>query len=88
MSAVDNTWLDARIAKTKELIEKYEDAILALESSPDSYTSYTIETAQTRETVTRTDLGRLRSALASLENRLATLDARRHGGSRIARPGY
>lgn len=84
----NRAWLDARIAKTRELIEKYEDAILNLETSSDSYASYTIETAQTRETFTKTNLAQLRSALLMLENRLATLEARRYGRSIIARPGF
>lgn len=85
---IDNDWLDQRIAKTKELIEKYEDAIFTLDSSPDEYATYTIETGQTRETFSKTNVAQLRSTLSSLENRLSTLTARRYGGARIARPGF
>lgn len=84
----DHAWLDQRIAKTKELIEKYEDALLALDSSPDQYATYTIETGQTRETFSKTNVVQLRATLSSLENRLETLEARRYGGARIARPGF
>lgn len=87
MSAIDSTWLDARIARTKELIVAYEDAIAAL-AAPNAKVTYTLRTAQTEEVVTKSDLTRLRDALANLENRLATLDARRNGGGRIARPGF
>lgn len=88
MGAIDNAWLDARIAKTKALIEAHEDALLALTSSSQPYTSYTMRTSQTEEVVTKSDVGRLRDALHELENRLATLDARRNGSTRIARPGF
>lgn len=88
MAAIDNDWLDARIEKTKALIEALEDAILTLETSPDAYAEYTLETAQTRETVKKSDLIQLRSSLASLENRLATLEARRYGAGSIVRPGF
>jgi chromosome segregation ATPase len=88
MSCIDNDWLDARIEKTKEQIEALEDKILALETNPQAYSSYTIETAQTRETITKSTLAQLRSALSSLENRLATLCARRHGSGSYAKPGF
>lgn len=86
--AIDTEWLDARIAKTKTMIETYEDAILALETDPDRYAKYTIETAQTRETVEKSDLDRMRRTVTSLENRLATLCARRNGGGTYSRPGF
>lgn len=85
MSAIDNEWMDARIARTKASIVIYEDAIDALTTT---HQTYTIQTAQTQETVTRTSLGQLRATLSSLENRLATLNARRYGSSRTARPGF
>jgi hypothetical protein len=80
-------WLDARIAKTKTLIEKYEDAIDAL-SAPGGAESYSLDTGQTRQSVTRANLGSLQATLDSLENRLSTLYARRNGASVNVIPGW
>lgn len=89
MSALDNEFLDRQIAKLKELIEKHDEAILKLLASPDAYASYTIETAQTRETFTKGTLPQLRAARASLLNELAVLDARRNRTGRFyGRPGF
>ena len=66
-------WLN-RIIKTKELIIAWEDAELQL--SAGSVQSYTIDTGQTRQTVTRADLSSIRTQVDSLMNRLVTLEAR------------
>lgn len=66
-------WLD-RIEKTKELIIAWEDAELAI--SAGGVQSYTIDTGQTRQTVTKADLGAIRDTIDNLLNRLATLEAR------------
>lgn len=84
-TAIDCEWLDTRIARTKELIVVYEDAIEKLTTG---HQSYTLDTGQTRQTVERGDLGKLNEVLSSLENRLATLSARRHGASHHAKPGW
>lgn len=89
MSALDKEFLDRQIAKLKELIEKHDDAIVALLTSPDSYATYTIETGQTRETFTKATLPQLRAARASLLNELSVLDARRNRTGRFyGRPGF
>lgn len=87
MTCTDNAWLDDRIAKTRELIEAYENAILAISTGS---ISYTLDTGQTKQTVTKASLGEIRSALAALENRLAMLCARRNPGSTsfYGRPGF
>lgn len=85
MTAIDEAWLDERIAKTKTLIGAYEDAILALSTGA---VSYTLDTGQTRQTVTKAQVADLRIALRELENRLAVLDARRNGGVVSVRPGF
>jgi hypothetical protein len=82
----ETTWLEARIARTKELIVKYEDAIDAL--STGAVQSYSLDTGQTRQTVTKHQLGSMRLQLDSLENRLATLQARLCGGSTRVIPGF
>lgn len=81
----DSTWLEARIAKTKLMIEAYEDAILALSTGAQSYS---LDTGQTRQTVTQANLGSMRSTLDALENRLTTLEARLNGAAVIVRPGF
>lgn len=73
-SAETTAWLEARIAKTRALIEAYEDALLAFTTT--NVQSYSLDTGQTRETVTRADSGRLYVTLGELENRLRVLEAR------------
>lgn len=85
-SAIDSAWLEARIARTKELIVAYEDALIALSSG--AIQTYTLDTGQTRQVVTKQQIGSLRITLETLENRLATYDARLNGGSFIGRPGF
>lgn len=82
-TAIDDDWLAARIAATKLLIEAVEAAITEVTGGAQSYT---LDSGQTRQSVTRGTLGSLRLQLDSLDNRLATLDARRCGASHIARP--
>lgn len=79
-------WLD-RIEKTKELIVAWEDAELAL--SAGGVQSYTLDTGQTRQTVTKADLSQIRMTIDNLLNRLATLEARiGNGGTVIVRPAW
>lgn len=83
---MDREWLEARIATTKVLIVAYEDAILAL--STDGVFQYSLDTGQTRQMVTKQQLGSLRLQLEALENRLATYQARLCGGSVYVKPGF
>ena len=76
-SAITATWLQSRIDKTKTAIEAIEDAILAL--STGKLQSYTIDTGQTRQTVTKKDIARLNAELDKLYLRLDWLDARLNG---------
>jgi hypothetical protein len=76
-SAITATWLQSRIDKTKTAIESIEDAILAL--STGKLQSYTIDTGQTRQTVTKKDISRLNVDLDKLYLRLDWLDARLNG---------
>ena len=83
---MDNTFLAARITQTQALIIAYEDAVLALTTNG-GVESYTIDTGQTRTTVTRTNLKDINKSLESLYNRLCTMQARLTGGGvTIARP--
>lgn len=86
MTCTDTTWLEARITKTKELIEAYENAILAL--STGSVQSYQLDTGQTRQSVTKQQLSQLKNTLDSLENRYATLQARLGCARGYGRPAF
>ena len=83
---MDSTYLQARITATKTLIEAYEDATTALASGVQSYT---LDTGQSRQTVTKLDLSSLNTVLDSLYNRLCVMEARLNGtGTTIARPAF
>jgi hypothetical protein len=83
MTSDDIEWLDARIARTKELIVAIEDAIEAVGGGMQSYT---LDTGQTRQSVTKADLSSLEIRLNALENRLSVLQARRNGAALNVRP--
>jgi len=81
-TAIDDDYLAARIAATKLLIVAVENAITQVASGAQSYT---LDSGQTRQSVTRGTMGSLRLQLDQLDNRLATMDIRRCGASHIAR---
>jgi len=84
---MDATFLQARIDATKAQMIAYEDAATALASG--GVQSYTLDTGQSRQTVTRLDLDNLQKTIGSLYNRLATLEARLNGSGTItARPAW
>lgn len=84
---MDSDYLRERIAKTKAIIDEYEDAILQLSSG--GVQSYSLNTSQTTQTVTKFDVARLQGSLDGLYNRLATLQARLDGsGVIIAGPAW
>lgn len=78
---MNREFLKERIESTKNMIIAYEDAILNLQDS--STQSYTLNTSQTTQTVTKFDINRLQTTLDSLYNRLTTLEARLTGGATI-----
>lgn len=75
---MDRTFLLERIAVTKSLIVAYESAVLAL-ASANGIESYTLDTGQGRQTVTRADVSRLSATLDGLYNRLSVLQTRLDG---------
>lgn len=77
---IDREWLEQRVAAKKALIIQYEAAIGAL-STAGGISSYSINTGQTQQSVTRADLTQLRTALSALENDLFVLDAQLNGSS-------
>lgn len=85
--AITNVFLDARITATKTTIVAYETAIDALVTS--QVLSYTLNTGQGSQTVTRQDLKGLQESLDVLYERLENLCNRRNGaGTVIMRPGF
>ncbi len=83
---MNREFLQERITATQALIIAYEDAVTAL-GTAGGIQSYTLDTSQSRQTVTRADLPTLNRMLDSLYNRCATLEARLTGGATVqARP--
>lgn len=66
-----------RIAATEAQILAYEDAVTAI--TVGGMQSYTIDTGQTVQTVTKLNLKALQTTLDTLYNRLTTLNARVYG---------
>lgn len=86
MTQLNPIW-QRQITKTEVLIDAYSTAIEAIVGGGSQ--SYTLDTGQSRQTVTKLDLDKLDSALDALYNRLATLEARVHGcGVMVAGPRY
>lgn len=84
---MDRTFLAARIEATKTTIVAYETAITALGDNG-AIESYTLDTSQSRQVVTRGDIPRLNAMLDSLYNRLAVFEARMYGGAVTVRPAW
>lgn len=86
MSVITTEWLEARVTATQTTIVAIEGAIDALMTGAQSYT---LDTGQTRQVVTKANLTELRNSLAYYENRLATLEQRLCKSARIiGRPGF
>ena len=85
-TTLDSDWYEARIERTKALIVAHEDAIEAL--TVGGMQSYSMDTGQTRTSVTRAQLGSLRTSLEALEDRLEGYLSRCNGGGVIGQPGF
>ena len=87
MSTTTESFIAGRIATVKDLIVAYEGAITALISG--TVQSYTLDTGQSVQKVTKLDIASLQRKVDSLYNQLVTLDARTTGGGSITvRPAY
>ena len=87
LSPMNAAFIQARIAAIKLRIVAYEDAALAL--GTDGIQSYTLDTGQSKQTVTKLDLVNLQATIDSLMNQLVVYEARLTGnGVVIARPGF
>jgi hypothetical protein len=76
---MNRTFLQARIVATQEQIVAFETALTAFADNG-ALQSYTIDTSQTTQTVTRANLTQLRNTVTSLYNQCATLEVRLNGG--------
>ena len=77
---MDRTFIQGRIDATKLQIVAYEDAALALAGGVQSYT---LDTGQSRQQVTKLDLADIQKTIESLYNRCATLEARLNGSGTL-----
>jgi len=85
---MDATFLAERITQTKLVIIAYEDAILAL-TGAGAIEEYMLNTGQSIQKVTRSNLKELNDTLDGLYNRLCTMQARQTGGGVvIGRPAW
>ena len=87
MVEMDREFLTGRITATKSLIIAYEDALTAI-GAAGGVQSYTLDTGQSRQTVTRADIPELNKMLDALYSRCATLEARLTGGTVTVVPGW
>lgn len=74
---MNKTFLQARITATQSQIIAYEAAIDAIVT--DGVQSYTLDTGQSNQIVTKLNLAATQRTLDSLYNRCATLEARLNG---------
>ena len=79
------SFTQGRIDATRLQIIAYEDAALALGSGVQSYT---LDTCQSQQTVTKLNLTSIQRTIDTLYNRCAMLEARMHGGSVTVRPAW
>lgn len=84
---MESTFIQDRITATEAMIVAYEAAIEAL--AVGGIQTYTLDTGQTRQTVTRMDLMDLQKTIDTLYNRCISLDYRLNGGNvSITRPAW
>ena len=84
--AIDNAYLDEKITTTKALIDAYEAATLAILS--EQIQSYSFDTGQTKQTVTKANLAVLTTATDVLYSRLSDFCNRRGNTAIIVRAGF
>jgi len=82
----ENTFWITEIAKAQAQVSALSDAITFLYANP--HKSYTLDTGQSSQQVSRPDLDSLQKQYDSLLNRIATLEARCYAGGQQIIPGY
>lgn len=83
---MDTTFIQEQIDVIKAQMAAYNAALTALATG--AVESYTLDTGQTRQTVTKLDISKIKNILDSLWNRYSTLYARLYGGSVLVRPQW
>lgn len=78
---MDTEFLQQRIDATKLAIVAYEDAILQLTTG--TVLTYSLDTGQTTQSVTKIDVVRLQAQLDAMYNRLTMLGARLTGNGAV-----
>ena len=87
MKPESTSFLTAQILATEQLIDALQTAVLALTTGRIS--SYSLDTGQSVQSVTKANIGVLDKAIDSAYNRLSMLCVRRDGGgSVLVRPGF
>lgn len=82
----DRTFWQGRLDKKKEQLAAFDDAITAIAGGAQSYS---LDTGQTRQVVTKANLSEMRIMVSKLESEIATLQQRLTGcGSFQARPAW
>jgi hypothetical protein len=82
----DRAFWQGRLDKKKEQLAAYDDAITALAGGAQTYS---LDTGQTRQVVTKANLTEMRNMIAHLETEIATLQNRLGGCSTFqVRPGW
>jgi hypothetical protein len=81
----DRQWIIDRINATRALIVKYEEALDAFALGAQTYS---IDTGQTRQTVSKQQLGSVQLTLARLESRLSAYQQRLGCGGLYMRPAW
>jgi len=82
----DAAWIQERIDAKKALLAQYEAALTAFDLG---VYSYSFDTGQSRQTVTRTSATQLAKDISRLEDEISVLMTRLCGGGRLySRPGF
>lgn len=82
----DRAWLEERIAAKKAQILALDTAITAVAGGAQTYS---LDTGQTRQVVSKANLSEMRNLIRALESDVATLQQRLNGcGTFQVRPGW
>jgi len=82
----ERAWLEERIAAKKAAILAFETAITTVAGGAQSYS---LDTGQTRQVVTKANITEIRNMIAQLESDISTLQMRLNGCGRFyVRPGW
>lgn len=87
MSTCSNDFWLSRLEKKKEQLAAMDDALIAVTTG--AIDSYTLDTGQSRQTVTKQNLAVLERLIERLENQIATLETRIYGcGTHTGGPAW